>query len=81
MHTASLGPIRITDLNGNYIPGSENWFLTGDSGLQYAVAVPQAVPEPATQSLVGAALAGWLFALRRRGRQVRESIRGSGRLA
>jgi hypothetical protein len=58
-HTLTFSPFLITDINGNYIPGSENWEIVGSSGLVYPSAVPvQSVPEPGSLTLIGLGAVG-----------------------
>ena len=62
-HTATLGTIYIGDANGNFLPGTENIHLIGESGVVYDVR-PFTVPEPSTAVL---ALIGLVFVAVRRG--------------
>jgi hypothetical protein len=65
-NTVSLGPIIISDANGNYVPGSESLVITGSSGVRYEVHV---VPEPSTLAFAGIGVMALLAYGHRRYRQ------------
>lgn len=64
-HTVLLGPLVVSDANGNYIPGSEYLKFVGSSGVVYNV---RPIPEPASviTGLIGVATLAALVTRKRR---------------